>query len=122
MVDQEAIAKAIKAILKTGQRPTVRSVHGWMVQHYETAPSFSDITPMLRSWKNEQRANRSVTKLLATYNHLDAEMRQAFLDLAGLQQRPMSGRLAKLEQLYKGATADDRRRLRREIKRIRPSS
>ena len=91
MADAKDIRDAAEAILSAGKRPTGRSVRAWLVERDGSAPSYRDIVPVLRAWREKRRASRRVRKLLAAYDALDPEERRAFRDRAGLTKRAPHG-------------------------------
>jgi hypothetical protein len=72
----QAVAEACKAITARGKRPSVVSVRTFLVKKQGSAPSFRELAPVLRDWKNERHDSKAV--VCRAYGSLDAE-----------QQRPL---------------------------------
>lgn len=75
---KQLILSAVKAIHDAGLRPTVRRVRAHILLKNECAPSFREIQPVLRTWRDRQQASRTVTRLFQSYTSLTPEQRALF--------------------------------------------
>ena len=112
----QTIRGLVCAALADGERPTVRGIRERLAADWTATPSFRDIVPVIRAWRERHRQGRAVLNVAASYNRLDPEQRAAFRDLVGLRRRPDGERLDDLADTYGRAAEGDRRRLRDHVR------
>ena len=71
---------ACVALAADGTRPTVRAVYAYLMTDQGKAPSFRDLSPVVRRWRAERWKSRSVGRVYLAYSRLDSEQKAAFYE------------------------------------------
>lgn len=74
----KACAESCEALVAVGVYPSPKRVRAEWVRRYGSAPSFTDLLPVLRKWVAKRRNSRRVRSLLKSYGRLDPVERGAF--------------------------------------------
>lgn len=75
------IMASCEALAAEGTRPTVRAVYAHMMAEYGKAPSFRDLSPVVRTWRAGRWKSSAVRRVFQAYQKLDAEQKEAFREL-----------------------------------------
>ncbi|MCG8408704.1 MAG: DNA-binding protein [Phycisphaerales bacterium] len=77
----DEIISACEALSADGTRPTIRAVYAYLMAEYGKAPSFRDLSPVVRTWRAGRWKSPAVRRAFRAYQKLDAEQKEAFREL-----------------------------------------